>query len=197
MSYVLRVGERVTTQSGDAVTLPTEGARASIDGDTLRVLLAFVDPTDAERRAVDHGPVELGVFTDGGIIALLLRTGEPGTPAYVEAKAPLNLFHRTTHLNGFLHATSGREADLVGGSPEASFTAEFALCDADTHVVQALRSIRLPTDVTDALRAAARAQVATIRCTAEVERSTLHTLRAATVEELMTRAVERYQEADR
>lgn len=197
MSYVLRVGERATTPSGDAVTLPTEGARGSIVGDILRVLLAFMDPTNPERRAVAHGPVELGVFSDGGVVALLLRIGEPGTPAYVEAKAPLNLLGGPSHSAGFPRGSSGREVDLVGESHNTPILVELALCDADTHVVQALRSFRLSADIADAVRIAARIQRATFRHTAEVDRATLHTLRAATVDELMTRALERYREADR
>lgn len=196
MPYVLRIGERAASSPG-AVALPIEGARASIDGDALRILLAFVDPTDAERRAVDHGSIELGVFTASGVVALLLRIGVPGTPAVIEAKAPLNLFTRTTRLNGLLHGSPGSDAAPGDERLDAPLTVEIALCDSGTHLVEAVRSLPISPPIVDAVRTGARVQLATFSCAVAVDRATLHALRTATVDELMDRAVERYREAAR
>lgn len=197
MPYVLRVGQRATTTSGDAGALPIEGARASVDGDVLRVLLAFVDPDEPERHAVAHGPVELGVFVDGGIAVLLLRIGRPDGPALIEAKAPVNLLDRTARLNGFLHEHTGVPVTPLGITPseasESGLTVELALCDSETHVVEALRALHVSADLVGALRKAGRRQLASFACATDVTRATLHATRAATVDELMARAAERYR----
>jgi len=200
MSYVLRVGERAVTTSGGAVTLPIEGGRTCVDGDVVRIILSFTDPTESERRAVDHGPVEFGVFADGGLAALLLRIGVPVDPELIEVKAPLNILDRSTHRNGFLdgsHRPTG--VDLVSTHDRTAthtalgptLSAELVLCDSDTGVVQALRALELPAAITEALREAGRAQLTTFTCPTEVEHATFHATRAATVDELMSRAVER------
>lgn len=206
MSYVLRVGERAVTTSGGAVALPIEGGRTCVDGDVVRVILSFSAPTEPERRAVEHGPVDLGVFADGGLAALLLRIGVPIDPQLIEVKAPLNLLDRSTHRNGFLNGgPRGTRVDLVathdGGAthetPGPALSAKLALCDSDTGVVRALRALELPAAVAEALRKAGHAQVTTFTCPTEVERATFHATRAATVEELMARAVERCRVAAR
>lgn len=201
MSYVLRVGERAVTTSGGAVALPIEGGRTCIDGDVVRIILSFTDPTDFERRAVEHGPVDLGVFTDGGLAALLLRIGVPIDPQLIEVKAPLNLLDRSAHRNGFLNGghrhtrvdpAATHNGTATHETPGPALSAELALCDSDTGIVQALRALELPAAVADALREAGYAQITTYTCPTEVEHATFHATRAATVDELMSRAVERY-----
>lgn len=191
MAYVLRVGERATTSTGDAVALPIEGARAFVDGDVVRVLLAFVDLAGPEHQAIEQGPVELGLFADGGVAALLLRIGEPEGSALIEAKAPLNVLDHDARFNGCLHTSPGSGRVSLRRCEEAPRTVELVLCDSDTHVVQALRRVSVSADLAETIREAVRLQAATFACAAEVDRATLHATRTATVDDLMARAEKR------
>jgi len=193
MSYVLRVGESAVTSDGPAGVLPIEGACAFVEGDTVRILLAYVDPTASELRAVERAPVEFGLFTKDGAAALLLRIGEPDGPALIEAKAPLVVSDREAHPDGFSPTHSeGRHPSLRrNGAP--SLAAEIGLCDADTHLVRALRRIDLPADLAEAVHHAIRLQVATFTCAVEAYRATLRATRAATVDDLMARAEKRHR----
>jgi hypothetical protein len=193
MSYVLRVGARAVTSDGPAGVLPIEGARACVEGDTVRILLAFVDPTASELRAVERAPVELGLFAEDGVAVLLVRIGEPGGPAHIESKAPLIAPDLDVHRNGCssTHSEEGCASLRRHGAPPLAV--EIALCDADTHLVRALRRADVSADLAEAVRRAISIQAATFSCAADAQRATLHATRVATVDDLMARAEKRHR----
>lgn len=157
MPYVVRIGHRVTTPDDAPVVLPIEGARTILDRDDvagdprsntlLRVLIALEDPTEAERRAVEHRPVELGVLA-APTPALLLRIAADDAHDRIETLAPLDL--RTADPHAFL-LEHGRPAPL-----------HITLCDGENGRVVATRSLEAPAHVADALRSAARPRSATV-----------------------------------
>lgn len=120
MTYSFHVGEPASTRQGPSGAPRPGEAKASSGPGGVQIVVALDDPGEPERRAVEDGPVVLGVRDRGGVGALLVQAGEPGRPGHVEATAPLDA------------QVAWWGADI-----------ELALCDRDG-VVRAVRRFRGP-----------------------------------------------------
>ena len=173
----LRVGRPALAGGPPA---PIEGARLLLDGPALRLVVVYHEPTPAEVAAVERGPVDLGVYHDGGLAALAAQIGAPGDPGRVEVKVPLLLLDRAAHTDG-----------VGAGEPPDAYPAEVALCQARGTVVQALRPLTVPAALVLAARKAAHAQAAQFGSVGDALRAHERGLRLLTVRDLLDRAVAR------
>ena len=87
MTYTFHVGEPATTRNDGAWAVAPSSAVASAGPGGLRILVALESPGEAERRAVESGPIVLGVSDGAEAEAILVRIGTPGEPGYVEVSA--------------------------------------------------------------------------------------------------------------
>lgn len=166
-ALTLQIG-RPARLGGHPVRLPVEGARAFVAAEALAALLSFEDPSPDEVAAVASGPVEAAAFTETGTAALPLRLGLPGRPGFVETVAPVE-----------------RETDTV---PPRLLV---ALCDAEDHVVRALRACTLPDAIATALCAGLRRQRRAFRCPEAARLATLRAVGTVPVADLFCRATAR------
>ena len=89
MTHLFHVGEPASTwPDGPLAARPGE-ARASAGPGGVQIVVAVEEPGEPERRAVEAGPVSLGVADRPGRAALLVRAGEPGRPGHLEAAAEI------------------------------------------------------------------------------------------------------------
>lgn len=93
MTYTFHVGEPATTRTDGVRAVAPTSAVASAGPGGLQILVALEAPGEAERRAVESGPIALGVSDGAEVEAILVRIGTPGQPGYVEASAVAAVGH--------------------------------------------------------------------------------------------------------
>ena len=91
MTYTFHVGEPTTTRTDSARAVAPPSAVASAGPGGLQILVALGAPGEAERRAVESGPIALGVSDGAEAEVILVRIGTPGQPGYVEASAAADI----------------------------------------------------------------------------------------------------------
>ena len=128
MTHLFHVGEPASTRADGPLAARPGEARATAGPGGVQIVVAVVDPGEAEREAVETGAISLGVADDpeptggsagSGRGAILVQIGEPRRPGYVEATAEV-------------------EAGVWWGAD-----VELALCDG-RGVVRAVRRFRGP-----------------------------------------------------
>ena len=90
MTHLFHVGEPVSTRPDGPLSARPGEARASAGPGGVQIVVAVEEPGEPERRAVEAGPVALGVADRPGRGALLVRAGEPGRPGHLEAAAEID-----------------------------------------------------------------------------------------------------------
>lgn len=120
MTHLFHVGEPASTRPDGPLAARPGEARALAGPGGVQIVVAVEEPGDPERRAVETGPVSLGIADRHGRGALLVRAGEPGWPGHLEAAAEI-------------------EADVWWGAD-----IELALCDG-RGVIRAVRRFPGPT----------------------------------------------------
>ena len=83
MTHAFYIGEPAPIQSVDPFTVPVGHAWAEIGPGGVQLLLKRADPSEAERHAVEHGPVGLGIQDDDRSSVVLLEIGEPSRPGHI------------------------------------------------------------------------------------------------------------------
>ena len=91
MTYTFHVGEPTTTRTDGARAVAPPSAVASAGPGGLQILVALEAPGEAERRAVESGPIALGVSDGAEAEVILVRIGTLGQPGYVEASAAADI----------------------------------------------------------------------------------------------------------
>ena len=87
MTYTFHVGEPATTRSDDGKSIAPPHAIATSGPGGVQILIA-VDALGHDRcRAVESGPIALGVSDRADSKAILIQIGVPGQPGYLEASA--------------------------------------------------------------------------------------------------------------
>ena len=122
MTYTFHVGEPTTTRTDGARAVAPPSAVASAGPGGLQILVALEAPGEAERRAVESGPIALGVSDGAEAEAILVRIGTPGEPGYVEVSAVADVGeawwggrHRTRSLRRGGRRARGPSVPGVGG----------------------------------------------------------------------------------
>ena len=87
MTYTFHVGEPSTTRADGVWAIEPPAAVATAGPGGLQILVALEAPSEAERLAVESGPVALGVSDGADAAAILVRIGTPGHPGCVEVSA--------------------------------------------------------------------------------------------------------------
>ena len=83
MTHAFRLGEPAPIQSVDPSTVPVGHAWAEIGPGGVQLLLKRAESSEAERHAVEHGPVGLGIQDDDRSSVVLLEVGEPSRPGHI------------------------------------------------------------------------------------------------------------------
>ena len=91
MTYTFHVGEPTTTRTDGVWAVAPPSAVASAGPGGLQILVALEAPGEAERRAVESGPIALGVSDGAEAEVILVRIGTLGQPGYVEASAAADI----------------------------------------------------------------------------------------------------------
>lgn len=178
-SPTLRVGEPAVP---GGPPLPIEGARLHLDGPLVQLLVGYHEPTASEVEAVESGEVELGVYHEEGIAAIVARAGERAGYWHVETCAPLILLNAAAHVDGL---------DDVSSTGSDTYPAELALCESEHRLVYALRRLRVPAPIICAARRAAHAQANRFQSVAAAVQAHELGLRYRTVREMMDLATAR------
>lgn len=179
--HTLKVGEPAFP---DGPPLTLEGARLLLDGPLIRLLIVYFEPTAEEVRAVESGDVELGIYHENGVAAVVARVGEHGEHWLIEARAPLILLDVDAHIDGV-------GGDGAPAAPPELYPAELALCGTQRGIVHAVRQILVPVELVHAARRAAHAQAARFESVAAAIRAHECGLRGRTVRAMMDAAAVR------
>ena len=176
-SHTPRVG--VPALSDGPRTL-LEGGQIAFDGATVQFILAVDRPTRSEVRAVARGPVELGLYHLDGLAAVVVVAGDPRSPGYLEASAPLLLdrYEATPHP-----APHGDRPDAV--------RVQLVLCQAHDAVVRVVRDGAVPHPLARAIQKAAHTQAQRFAVAPDAVRAHEVGLRALTAAYLLRHAVAR------
>lgn len=90
MTYSFRVGEPAPVQSVDPSAVPVGHAWAEIGPGGVQLLVKRLRPSPDERRAVEHGPVGLGIQDDDEASVVLLEVGAPAWPGYAATRVEID-----------------------------------------------------------------------------------------------------------
>lgn len=156
--------------------LPIEGARLFLNGPRVRLLIIYHEPTPDEVEAIQSADIELAVYHENGIAAVVARAGEADGYWRVEARAPLILLDVEEHMDG---------------ASQEHVRAEMALCGTERSIVRAIRNFLVPASVVRAACKAAHAQAARFSSVAAAVRAHECILRSHTVRSMTERAVAR------
>ena len=137
----------------------------TLAGPALCLTLVYEEPTEQEARAVETGPVALGIYHADGITALALRAGHLDDPDRVKASAPLILIDDEGHVVTALADAHARTAWPV----------HLTLCDTADGTVRVVQSVETPPELVASARQATRAQAS--RFASASEAAVEHTLR--------------------
>ncbi len=90
MTHSFHVGDPAPVQSVDPSTAPVGHAWAEIGPGGVQLLVKRRAPSPDERRAVEHGPVGIGIQDDDEASVVLLEVGAPGHPGYAATRVELD-----------------------------------------------------------------------------------------------------------
>ncbi len=90
MTYMFHIGDPAPVQSRDPATVPVGHDWAEVGPGGVQLLIKRGAPSEADNRAVEHGPVALGLRDEGSPGFVLVEIGEPGRPGHIEAEVEVD-----------------------------------------------------------------------------------------------------------